>query len=103
MQLMSNKSTTKEDTKNSVFTPKEVKEALDNLPYNYIVTAKKKLCQKIEAGDSGKTYSGTWIAKVRKGEKFNEEILTVLIEIGRTNLEKKKRFGFKTKKTSSTN
>lgn len=100
---MSNKSTTKEDTKSSVFTPKEVKDALDNLPYNYIVTAKNLLCQKIQEGGAQKTYSGTWIAKVRWGEKFNEEILTVLIEIGKTNLEKKKRFGFKTKKTSSTN
>ena len=98
---MSHKSTTKENTKNRAFTPKVVKHALDNLPYNYIVQTIRVIEEKIEAGEADRNYSKNYILEVRKGESFNEEILTALVEVGLENLEKQQRFGFKKKKTPS--
>lgn len=99
---MLNKSTTNEGIKNSVFTPKDVKKALDNLPYNYILKVQALLQEKVDAGKVEKNYSKQWIIDVKKGNAFNEDIMEALIKIGLENFENKKRFGFKKRKTPST-
>jgi len=87
---MSNKNTTNEDTKISVFTPKVVKAAFDSLPYHFAKPAQEILKKKFDAGTIEKVYSTAWIAKVRNGMVFNEDILNALVEVGQAEQERKR-------------
>ncbi|UOX35284.1 hypothetical protein LXD69_07135 [Flavobacterium sediminilitoris] len=100
---MQHKSTTNSGTKISAFTPSDVKTALKHIPYNYILKVQDVLNEKINQGLIEKNFSKTYIAEVRKGEKFNAEIMEALVEVGLKAHAEKKQFGFKNKKTSSTN
>lgn len=99
---MQNKSTIKGNTKNSVFTPKQVKLAFENLPYNYVMPVQDLLQAKVDSGEIKKNYSGEWIKKVKKGEYFNEDIVDALVKVGLENHEKRKVLGLIKKKTPST-
>ena len=90
------------ETNNGELTPKAVKEAFSNLPSNYVIETQKVLKAKHKAGIISKTYSNSYIQKVKKEEKYNEDILLALYEVGKSNMEKKTLFGFKKEKTPST-
>ena len=100
---MSNKNTEKGHTKNNVFTPKEMEDAMNNLPHNYIVLVQGKIAEKAEGTTAKSKFSKNYITDVRKGEAFNEVVLETIIEVGLENFEKKKRFPGMKKKTPSTN
>ncbi|WP_417365972.1 hypothetical protein [Flavobacterium beibuense] len=100
---MLNKSNTNNDKKNRALTPEEVKEILDNLPHNYIMQVQQKIGEKIQEGAATKNYSKAYINRVKKGEAFNELILTTMVEVGQANKEATTLFGFKKKKTPLAN
>lgn len=99
---MMNKDNTKEEIKNSAYTPKEVSVGLANLPYNYAVKALVILQRKVDSGRIKKTYSKRYVQEVKLGKAFNEDILSVLVEVGLDAYNTRRKFGFKTKKTPST-
>jgi len=86
---MSNKSNINNDTNKSVLTPKVIKNAFDNLPYHFAKPAQEILKQKHAAGEIQKVYSTAWIANVRNGKVFNEDILNALVEVGQAEQQKK--------------
>ena len=98
---MLNKSTTNNGIKNSAFTPNEVKRGLENVPYNYILKVQEVLDKKITDGLIDKNFSKTYISEVRKGEKFNVDIMNAIVQVGLDTYSQKKQFGFKNKKTPS--
>ncbi|MBC5835782.1 hypothetical protein G6N05_05230 [Flavobacterium sp. F372] len=98
---MINKSTTNNGIKNNVYTPNEVKQGLKNIPAQYILKVQEVLEEKIKEGLIEKNFSKTYIAEVRKGIKFNVDIMNALVQVGLANLAQKKQFGFNNKKTPS--
>jgi hypothetical protein len=87
--------------KNKVITQDTVKEALDNLPYNYVKQTSLILDKWKEHGMITKNYTDRYIIKVKKGEEnaFNEDILNALVVVGLKNKETKEKFGSRLKKT----
>ncbi len=100
---MVNKSTTKEEIKNSVFTPKDVEEAFASLPHNYIVKTQELLQEKVDKELIPKNFSKQYIIKARNREIFQEDILNALVQVGLDNKKSMESFGFEKKKTTSTN
>lgn len=88
-----------------VLTPETIEEALNNLPFNYIKQVIEVLTEQKKAGKIEKVYSVRYITMVKNGEAdaFNEEVMNAIVQVGMANVEKRKRFGSKTKKTSQTN
>jgi uncharacterized protein YjgD (DUF1641 family) len=87
-----------------VLTPEAIKEALNNLPFNYIKQVIELLTKQKEAGLIDKVYSIRYITMVKnQDDAFNEEVMNAIVQVGMANVEKLKRFGSKTKKTSQTN
>jgi hypothetical protein len=91
--------------KNRVFTPKESKTALNNLPTKYVAPVMEILDGWSKNGLISKTYSQNYIVNVRNGKNnaFNEDIMQALVLVGLNAIEKKKQFGRITKKTSQSN
>ncbi|MEO8532824.1 MAG: hypothetical protein ABI441_03705 [Flavobacterium sp.] len=100
---MTNKDNIIIQEKNKVITPKKVKEALENLPFDYVKQTLLVMSQWQADGKISKTYTDRYIQKVRKSQAYNKEILEVLVEVGLTNKKTKDSFGFEQKKTSQTN
>lgn len=96
-----NKSNEKEETKNSVYTPKTVQEALENLPHNYVVKTQEIFSEKRDRGVEI-SFSDRYIKKVKLGEAFNQEVMEALVKVGEENLSILRRFGFTKKKTTPT-
>lgn len=94
-----------EETENRVITPETVEEALNNLPFNYIKQVIALLTEQKKEGKIEKVYSIRYITKVKKGEDgaFNEDVMNAIVAVGIANLEKRKKFGSRNKKTSQTN
>lgn len=103
--ITSHKLSKKMDEKNRVFTPKEVKQALHNLPTKYVDQVQKIMNGWLEKELIVKTFSQNYIVNVRnaKGGAFNKDIMQALVLVGLNNLEVKKQFGRITKKTSQSN
>lgn len=87
--------------KNRAITQDTVKEALDNLPYNYVKQTSLILSKWKEHGMITKNYTDRYIIKVKKGEEnaFNEDILNALVVVGLKNKETKEKFGSRIKRT----
>jgi len=93
------------EEKNRVFTPKEVKHALHNLPSKYVVPVQELLNGWMSQGLIAKTFSQNYIVNVRNGKDgaFNKDILQALVLVGLQHIETKKQFGKPIKKTSQSN
>lgn len=91
--------------KNRVFTPKEVKQGLRNLPSKYVLEVQEIMNNWLEKELITKTFSQNYIVNVRNAKEgaFNKDILQALVLVGLKNLEVKKQFGRITKKTSPSN
>jgi hypothetical protein len=92
---MQHKDSNNGTTEVRVLTPEEVQEALENLPFNYVLLAKDLLKERFEAGLIPKAFEKRYITKVRKSEggAFNADVMDAVVEIGRRNLEKKRLYG----------
>lgn len=103
--LTMNKDSNLTDVKNKVFTPKEVQQALEYLPHNYVLLAFNKLKAWKEGGKIEKSFSKRYIIKVFKQESnaFNKDILDALVEVGNENFKTLNHFGRITKKASTEN
>lgn len=103
--ITSHKISKKMDGKNRVFTPKEVKQALRNLPTKYVDQVQEIMNGWLEEELITKTFSQNYIVNVRNAKEgaFNKDILQALVLVGLKNLEVKKQFGRITKKTSPSN
>lgn len=90
---------------NRVFTPKEVKQALHNLPTKYVGPVQDILEVWEKEGLIAKTYSQNYICNVRNEKEgaFNKEIMQALVFVGLENIEIKKQFGKPIKKASPSN
>lgn len=102
---MKNKYSTFAEIKNRVLTPEQIKEALNNLPFNFIKLTIEVLTQWKSQGEIEKIYSDRYITAVKNGEKdyYNEEIMYALAEVGLNNLKTISLFPGRKKKTSKTN
>jgi hypothetical protein len=103
--LMINKCNTISEEKNSVVTPEAVEEALDNLPYGYVIETLALLNKWKSEGKIKSTYSKVYISRVRTGDKgaFNKDIMNALVEVGTKNKAEKEQYGRITKKASPSN
>lgn len=88
-----NKDKETEEKKNSVLTPEIVKEALDNLPTNYVVQTQELLAEWKSEGKISKTFHDRYIIKVKQEEAFNKIIKNALVKVGISNLETLRLFG----------
>lgn len=96
-----NKDNESDQLKNSAITPDVVKEALDNLPHDFVKQAQAELKVLINEGVAKRNYSDSYISKVRKMKVENMDILLALVRVGQSNIQKKRMFGT-IKKTSQT-
>lgn len=100
---MVNKSTTNGEIKNNGFTPKDVKDALDNLPYNYVVKTQEILEEKVNTGRLPKNFSKQYIISVKNGDADNLDILEAIVQVGLNHIESLRVYeGRKKKKTTPT-
>lgn len=88
-------------TTNGELTPDAIEKAFENLPSNYVVETQKVLKKLKSEGKIEKTYSDRYIQKVKSGESDNQDILLALLTVGENNMNNKKLFAFRNKKTPS--
>lgn len=102
---MINKDNTIPEEKNNGITPEAVNEALENLPYGYVIETLELLNKWKSENKIRNTYSKVYISRVRTGDKgaFNKDIMNALVEVGTKNKEEKEQFGRITKKASPSN
>lgn len=98
---MKHKYSTLANIKNRVITPKEIGEALESLPFNFIKKTTEVLTQWKEVGEIEKIFSPRYITAVRseQTDDFNEVIMFALLVVGLEEIQKRKHFPGK-KKTS---
>lgn len=91
--------------KTRVFTPKEVEQAMQNLPAKYVGPVWEILKEWKEAGLVDTMYSRNHIVNIRNGKNnaFNEEIMQALVFVGLKRMEVKKQFERITKKAPKSN
>lgn len=88
-------------TTNGEHTPEALEKAFQNLPSNYVVETQKILKKWKNECKIEKTYSDRYIQKVKSGEADNQDILAALTIVGENNMNHKKLFAFRNKKTPS--
>lgn len=88
---------------NREFTPKDIEDIFLKLPSNYILQTQRLMLKQKEEGKIEKTFTDSYISKVKKGDLDNLEVLMAILQVGIDHEKATSLFSFRKEKTPATN